>query len=40
MADWIQHGTGLPSQSTIMELAQWSHQQALNPTEEEHNGLD
>lgn len=33
IADWIGHGKKLPSQATVMELMQWSHQQTLNPTE-------
>lgn len=36
-ADFFGQTGKLPSQSTIMELIQWSHQQTISPTE--HTGL-
>lgn len=33
VADFITHTRGLPSKSTIMELMQWSKQQAVCPAE-------
>lgn len=35
MADFMRHTTKLPSNTTMMELIKWSHQQTLEPTEEE-----
>ena len=34
MADHIRHTSLLPSKTTIMELAKWSHEQTIKPTEE------
>jgi hypothetical protein len=31
LADFITHTEKLPSESTVMELMQWSHQQTINP---------
>ena len=33
MADMIDHTHKMPSQTTVMEMAEWSHQQTINPTE-------
>ena len=33
MADMIRHTTMLPSQTTVIELAKWSNEQQLDPTE-------
>ena len=41
LADYVYHTKKLFSESTIMELMEWSHQQTQNPTEiydEEGNG--
>ena len=32
IADFIAHTEGLPSQTTLMEFLQWSHQQTLEPS--------
>lgn len=35
MADYIRHnGNALPSKTSLMDLAKWSHEQTSNPTEE------
>lgn len=35
VADFIRHTKGTaPSQTSIMELMKWSHQQTINPTED------
>ena len=31
MADFISHTTKLPSNTNLMELARWSHQQTVKP---------
>jgi hypothetical protein len=36
LADFIGHTGGLPSQTTVMELIEWSYQQTQNPTETEN----
>lgn len=33
-ADFIRHTNGLPSNTTVLELMQWSHEQTTTPTEE------
>lgn len=33
LADWITHTNKLPSQSTCMELMEWSYAQTIEPTE-------
>lgn len=33
IADFIAHTTALPSQTTVLELMQWSHGQTQDPTE-------
>ena len=35
VADWISHTRGRPSQSTVLELLEWSAAQAVEPTERE-----
>ncbi len=35
MADHIRHTNKLPSKTTVLELAQWSHEQTTKPTGEE-----
>jgi hypothetical protein len=35
MANMIMHTNKMPSKTTVMELMQWSHQQTIEPTEEE-----
>ena len=35
VADFIQHGKKRPSQTTVMELMEWSFEQTTNPTEGE-----
>ena len=35
MADMIAHTKMLPSKTTVMELAKWSQEQTISPTEEE-----
>lgn len=32
MADFIKHTNKLPSNTTLLELAKWSHEQTKNPT--------
>jgi len=32
MADFIRHTNKLPSGTNLMELANWSHKQTINPT--------
>lgn len=33
VADFIEHTGRLPSETTVMELIQWSHEQTKNPSE-------
>ena len=33
-ADHIRHTNKVPSETTLMELMKWSHEQTINPTEE------
>lgn len=33
VADWVRHTGRRASQSTVMELMQWSYEQTLDPTE-------
>lgn len=33
LADYIDHTGNLPSQTTVMDLLKWSHEQTLNPKE-------
>ena len=33
VADWINQTNCLPSQNSVMDLMQWSHQQTIEPTE-------
>lgn len=33
-ADFIRHTKGLPSNTTVLELMTWSHEQTTNPTED------
>lgn len=33
VADYIAHGNGLPSKTTITELIKWSFQQTIDPAE-------
>lgn len=35
LADFITHTGKLPSESTVMELMQWSHQQTTDPATKE-----
>lgn len=35
IADFIGHTERLPSQTTVMELMEWSHEQTILPTEED-----
>jgi len=32
VTDWIFHTRSFPSESSILELAKWSHEQTIHPT--------
>lgn len=34
VADMIEHTKMLPSETTVMELMEWSHRQTINPEED------
>jgi hypothetical protein len=36
VADFIAHTGKLPSETTLMDFIKWSHEQTLNPTENEN----
>lgn len=35
MADFMRHTSRLASQTTVMDLLEWAHEQTVNPTEVE-----